>query len=152
MLKLTRKDICSALQVPEYRIRTWMERKPFSSRTTAERKARVFDATDLMLLAIAQTLEDQYKLRGEGLDNILPALNAFLRRPQSTNAGLLFINIRDWSVDDAFSGTYLEPGLLIDVLPDQERVTRYLGLTPAQAELALGLLPMKRIRLKDRNT
>jgi hypothetical protein len=40
----------------------------------------------------------------------------------------------------------MEPGLLIDVLADQERVTRYLGLTPAQAELALGLLPMKKVK------
>mgnify|MGYP000267100964 CR=1 FL=1 len=146
MLKLTRKDICSALQVPEHRIRTWMVREPFRSRSTAARKARTFDATDLMLLAIAQTLEDQYKLRGEGLDNVLPVLSTFLRRPQHTYAGLLFINVRDWSVEDASSDTYLEPGLLIDVLPDQERVTRYLGLTPAQAELALGLLPMKRVK------
>ena len=146
MLKLTRKDICSALQVPEHRMRAWMEREPFKSRATSARKARVFDTTDLTLLAIAQTLEDRYKLRGDGLDKILPGLNTHLRGPQSAKEGYIFINICDWNIQDASSGTYLEPGLLIDVLPDQERVTRYLGLTQPQAELALGLRPVKRIK------
>ncbi len=147
MLKLTRKDICAALQVPEHRIRAWMSRQPFNAHSTAARKARAFDVTDLILLAIAQTLEDKYHLRGDGLDNILPALNSFLRRPQHSNdSGMLFINAQNWSIQAATPEIYQKPGLVIDILPDQERVTRYLGLTPAQAELALGLLPMRQAK------
>ena len=147
MLKLTRKDICAALEVPEHRIRAWMGRKPFSTQSTAARKARAFDVTDLILLAIAQTLEDKYHIKGDGLDYILPALNNFLRRPQSSNqSSMLFINTQNWTVQTAIPDIIYETGILIDVLPDQERITRYLGLTPAQSELALGLLPIKRAK------
>jgi len=147
VLKLTRKDICAALQVPEHRIRAWMARQPFKARSTAARKARAFDVTDLILLAITQTLEDKYHLKGNGLDSILPALNNFLRRPQYSNeSGMLFINTQNWSIQTATPEIYREPGIVIDILPDQERVTRYLGLTPAQAELALGLLPMSQAK------
>jgi len=147
MLKLTRKDICAALEVPEHRIRAWMGLKPFSTQSTAARKARAFDVTDLILLAIAQTLEDNYHLKNDGLDHILPALNAFLRRPQSGNqSNMLFINTQNWTVQTTTSDVIYETGILIDILPAQERITQYLGLTPAQSELALGLLPIKRTK------
>lgn len=145
MLKLTRKDICAALQVPEHRIRAWMGRLPFKVQSTAARKARIFDVTDLVLLAIAQTLEDKYHLSGDGLDNILPALNIFLRQPQRST-GMLFINIQNWNIEIATPEICQESGIWIDIVPDQDRVACYLGLTPEQTELALGPLPMNRAK------
>lgn len=142
MIKLTRKDVCAALDVPQHRIRAWMEREPFVSRSSAARKARLFDTTDLLLLAVAQTLEDRYRLRNEGLDRMLPALNAFLLRPQRSGSGLILVDLDNGVVKTASALDDLCPGLLIDLIPERERVMRYLGLTPVQGELGLGLLPV----------
>lgn len=140
MLKLTRKSICEALLVPEHRMRTWMKLSPFRKRLTSARVAREFDASDLLLLAIAQTLEDKYKLRKESLDHILPPLDEFIRRPlRTTRTGLIFINIKDWQVDYFSVDTCEHPGIVINLAAEQERVARYLGLMPAQDELPFGL-------------
>lgn len=142
MIKLTRKDVCAALDVPQHRIRAWMDREPFVSRSSAARKARLFDTTDLLLLATAQTLEDRFKLKNEALDQILPALNTFLLRPQRSGSGLILIDINDGSVKAASALDDLHPGFLLDLSPERERVMRYLGMAPVQGELGLGLLPV----------
>lgn len=146
VIELTRKDICSALGVSEHRVRAWMQREPYKSRVTAERKARVFDTDDLLLLAVAQTLEDTYKLRGESLDDLLPALNAYLHRPQFEIDQLVFINMSTWKVEKISSVKQLGVGLIIDLQADKERVARFLGLSPAQAELNLGLSLMRQAK------
>lgn len=146
MLTLTRKSICDALLVPEHRVRAWMLHSPFKQRSTEARVAREFDASDLLLLAVAQTLEDKYKLNKEILDYVLPPLDEFIRRPQrNSGSSLLFIDITDWKVD-YFSPTFShQAGIIIDIAPEQERIALYLGLMPAQVELPFGLQSVTRV-------
>lgn len=143
MIKFTNKDICLALEAPKHRVRAWVSKEPFKSRSTSARKARSFDVTDLIILSIAKTLEDDYQLRLNALDNILPAVNTYLRRPQNNDERLIFINLSGCVVESARNMVSLDKGYLIDISDAKETIASYLGLTPIQTELSLGLLPLK---------
>src|SRR5690606_5193272 len=104
-------------------------------------------ANDLLILAIAQTLEDQFMFRGDGLDAALPALERFLRRPQHHRASeFIFINTNNWSIEFLVKEIDREPGIVLDVSQERQRISRFLGFAPAQEELALGPLPMERLK------
>jgi len=74
MLKLTVKDICAALGVLRHRVRAWTQLPPFRDQPTHARSARRFDILALFLMAILQSLEDNYGIRHSALERTAPAL------------------------------------------------------------------------------
>jgi hypothetical protein len=139
MLKLTVKDICAALGVPRHRVRAWTQLPPFRDQPTNARSARRFDILELLLMAILQSLEDNYGIRHSALEKAAPAIMRFLSRPRDSNDGdSAYLDISSWQMQPVTPELALHAGLIIDVERERERVVKFLGLGPVQGELLLG--------------
>ncbi len=135
----TRKDVCTALCVDDHRVRQWMNHAPFAERPATPRSPRRFDLQDLVLLALACDLEERYGLKGRVFGRVLPALDAYLRRPRSPKPDeRIVLSVESWQVEDILPSSPLVAGFIIDVAKARERIGLFLGVVPIQRELALG--------------
>jgi hypothetical protein len=147
VLKLTIKDICAALGVPKHRVRGWTRLPPFRDRPTHARSARRYDPLDLLLMAILQSLEDEYGIRSSVLARAAPAIMRFLRRPRESHHGaIVYLDISTWEIQTVAPELPMQAGFIIDVERERRRVAEFLGLRYVQGELPLGLVTVTRTR------
>lgn len=105
---------------------------------TLERSARRFGQADLLTLAVLQTLEDQFGVKGKQLGQLSAGIHQYLLTPRQTRAEeCVFIRLYDGEVHAAQAQPISEPGWVIDMARERERIDIYLGIAPPQRELPL---------------
>lgn len=136
-ITFTIKDVCLALGgVNRSRVHAWTKLAPFSLMRTSERSARRFSTTDLLTLAAVQTLDDTFGLRNSILSIFSPSISQYLIEPRAiTSVELVFLRLRDGLV---LSPTLSdEPGYLLDIARERERINIFLGIASPQRQLPL---------------
>ena len=135
----TVKDVCAALDgVSRSRVHGWAQLPPFSAIPTQERSARRFSRADLLTFAVLRTLEDQFGARGAQLARVSAGIHEYLSAPRA--AGMdpwLFVPLAEGPARPVPGQVIAEPGWVIDLARERERIDRYLGVLPAQRELPL---------------
>lgn len=137
IVTFTIKDVCLALGgISRSRVHAWTRLAPLSLIKTSERSARRFSPADLLTLAVLQTLEDTYGLRNRQLSFFSHAIHQYLSEPRTlTPVELVFIRLRDGRVMS--SDLADEPGYLLDMAQERERISIFFGVSPPQGRLPL---------------
>ncbi len=138
-LTFTVKDVCHALgNVSRSRVHAWTRLPPFVLMETSERSARRFDVTDLLTMAALQKLEDVYGIKSRHLGHFSEGIHRYLAQPRSLGTGeLIFVSLNDGTVWSLDAVSVSEPGWVLDIAEDRERINVFLGITPPQRQLAL---------------
>lgn len=136
-IRYTIKDICLGLGgISRSKVHSWTRLEPFSRMETAQRYARYFSLTDFLTLAVLQTLEDDFGIKNKQLGLFSVSIHRYLSEPGSLmQEEYLFLSIRDGCAVPASSPA--EPGIIIDIASERERINRFLGIASPQRELAL---------------
>lgn len=136
---LTVKDVCQALGgVSRSRVHTWTQLPPFSLMETSERSARRFNVSDVLTLAALKKLEDVYGIKSRHLGHLSAGIHQYLAEPRSAGSDqLLFVRLEDGSTRSLDSAPVSEPGWILDIAEERERMNVFLGIAPPQRELAL---------------
>lgn len=136
---LTVKDVCNALGgANRSRVHAWMKLPPFSSVETSERSARKFTVTDVLTLAALQKLEDVYGIKSRHLGHLSAGIHQYLSEPRAAGSEeLVFVRLEDGVVRQLDAGPVSEPGWVLDIAEERERMNVFLGIAPPQRELAL---------------
>ena len=135
----TVKDVCHALNgISRSRVHTWTRLRPFSQMQTFERSARRFNVTDVLTLATLQKLEDVYGIKSSHVGHFSEGIHRYLAQPKAVRSSeLVFVRMNDGAVLSLEAVSVNEPGLILDIAEERERINVYLGITPPQRELAL---------------
>ncbi|WP_130929063.1 DNA-binding protein [Pseudomonas sp. Sample_20] len=138
-ISFTVKDICQALGgICRSRVHAWTRLPPFSLIETSERSARRFNVADLLTMATLQKLEDIYGIKSRELSKLSAGIHRYLIEPKVIGTDdLVFIRLKDGSVYSLPSTTISEPGLVLDLAEERERISVFLGVAPPQRQLAL---------------
>jgi len=103
-----------------------------------ERSARRFSKADLLTLAVLRTLEDQFGARGKQLGQLSAGVHQYLLTPlQASSEEWVFVPLRDGVARAVQTQPISEPGWVIDIAHERERIDIYLGVAPPQRELPL---------------
>lgn len=138
-LSLTVKDVCQALGgVSGSRVHAWTRLPPFSSVETSERSARRFDVADVLTLAALQKLEDVYGIKSRHLGHLSAGIHRYLAEPKTVGSDeLIFIRLEDGVARSLDTDAVTEPGWVLDITEERERMNVFLGIVPRQRELVL---------------
>lgn len=138
-LTFTVKDVCHALgDVSRSRVHTWTRLPPFALMETSERSARRFDVTDMLTLAALQKLEDIYGIKSRHLGHFSEGIHRYLAQPRAISTGeLIFVSLNDGTVWNLDAASVNEPGCILNIAEERERINVFLGIAPPQRQLAL---------------
>lgn len=138
-LSFTVKDVCSALGgLCRSRAHAWAQLPPFSQIETMERSARRFDIADLLAMAVLQTLEDRFCVKSRLLGRLSGGIHQYLSEPKAASVEeWIFIRLEDGMTRRIEATPGSEPGWILDMAEERNRINVYLGITPPQRELAL---------------
>lgn len=142
-ITFTAKDICAALNIPKHQLRNWTEKLyPFSNMETNERSARKYKLSDLQFLAVIDYLDVSFGVSVNRLKPISKELSELINKPATNNCSqnLLYICINNECCKWINVEYRCEEGIVIDVNNAYTKVNEYLGLSPKQVEMQLGLL------------
>lgn len=104
----------------------------------AERSARRFSVTDMLTLAALQKLEEVYGIKSSYLGRFSEGIHRYLSQPKAVaGSEYVFVRMNDGAVLSLEAVSVNEPGLILDMAEERERINVYLGITPPQRELAL---------------
>lgn len=136
-LSFTVKDICHALgDVNRSRVHAWTRLQPFSLMETSERSARKFSVTDMLTFAALQKLEDVYGIKSSHLGHFSEGIHSYLAQPKAISSEeLVFVSLNDGSVRNLNAVTVNEPGWILDITEERERINVSLGISPPQRQL-----------------
>lgn len=125
---------------------------PYSSQVTQIRKARAFDAHDLVFFATVHFLSTQAGLRLDAIGNFSEPLRNELSKLSDLSHETRWIELNyavavGWSIYSDPTQKESEFSVKIDVSSTWFRVHQFLGLTSdwAQSDLPLGLRPVARL-------
>lgn len=137
-LTFTVKDVCHALgDVSRSRVHAWTRLPPFSLKATSERSARRFDVTDMLTLAALQKLEDVYGIKSRHLGHLSEGIHRYHAQPKVISAGeLIFVALDGGVVRNLDAASVSEPGWILDIAEERERINIFLGIAPPQRQLA----------------
>lgn len=138
-LSFTVKDVCSALGgLCRSRAHAWTQLPPFSLIETTERSARRFDIADLLAMAVLQTLEDRFCVKSRLLGRLSGGIHRYLSEPKAVSAEeWVFIRLEDGMTRRIDAAPICEPGWVLDMAEERNRINVYLGIAPPQRELPL---------------
>lgn len=135
----TVKDVCHALgDVSRSRVHAWTQLPPFSLTETSERSARRFDVTDILTLAALQKLEDVYGVKSRHLSHFSAGIHRYLTQPRAISTDeLIFVSLSEGAVRSLDAASINEPGWIVDIAEERERINVFLGIAPPQRQLVL---------------
>lgn len=85
-----------------------------------------------------QTLEEQFGVRGELLSRVSADVHQYLQIPRpASGEEWVFIPLQDGLVRLVHAKLISEPGWVINIARERERIDVYLGVAPPQRELPL---------------
>ena len=135
----TVKDVCHALgDVSRSRVHAWTQLPPFSQIETCERSARRFDVTDMLTFAALQKLEDVYGIKSRHLGHFSEGIHRYLAQQKAISTDeFIFVSLKDGLVRNLDTASVNEPGWVLDIAEERERINVFLGIAPPQRQLAL---------------
>lgn len=138
-LTFTVKDVCHALgDVSRSRVHAWTRLPPFALMETSERSARRFDVTDMLTLAALLKLEDVHGIKSRHLGHFSDGIHRYLAQPRAISTDeLIFVSLSDGTVRNLDAASVSEPGCILDIAEERERINVFLGIAPPQRQLAL---------------
>lgn len=105
---------------------------------TSERSARRFDVTDLLTLAALQKLEDVYGIKSRHLGHFSEGIHRYFVQPMAISTDeLIFVSLNGRTVRNLDNACASEPGWILDIAEERERINVFLGVAPPQRQLAL---------------
>ncbi len=142
---LKTKDLCEALSIGRHQLRIWTDTlAPYSAQTTKARSARCYDPADLLFFAVIKHIDDIFGLAVQSMARFSNDLYVCIREPQSlTIQPYIFINIVNNQCERLDLNMSSREGIIVDIQPAQLRVCQFLGLSPQQSQLQLGLVKVK---------
>lgn len=134
----TVKDICHAFgDVSRSRVHAWTRLPPFALTETSERSARRFDVTDMLTFAALLKLEDVYGIKSRYLGHFSEGIHRYLAQPKAIGADeLIFVSLKDGAVRNLDTASISEPGWILDIAEERDRINVFLGIAPPQRQLA----------------
>lgn len=103
-----------------------------------ERSARRFTKSDLLTLAVLQTLEERFGAKATQLGQVSAGIHQYLLTPRQASAEeWAFVSLQNGGVRLLQAQPALEEGWVIDMARERERIDIYLGVAPPQRELPL---------------
>lgn len=148
-MRLTANHVREFVGVSRTDFQRWLTiLPPYAAQLTQARKARVFEARDLVFFATVRFLTSEVGLRLDAVAGFSECMRNDLSKlsdlsTESRWVVLIFSSGRGWSIDtDALQES--EVNLKVDVTQIWFRVHQFLGLTSdwAQSNLPLGLVPV----------
>lgn len=138
-LSLTIKDVCKALDgLNRSRVHAWTKLPPFASIETSERSARRFDMSDVLTFAALQKLEDIYGVKSRHLGQLSAGIRQYLAEPKVAGYDeLIFVRLKDGIARSLEAAPVNEPGWVLDIAEDRERMNVFLGVALPQRQLSL---------------
>ena len=135
----TIKDVCKALDgVCRSRVHGWTQLSPFSKMETTERSARHFGMADLLTMAVLKSLEDRFGLKNRLLGNLSSGIHQYLSEPRAVSIDeWIFINQADGVTRNIKTIPTNQPGWVMNMAEERNRINIFLGIVPPQRELAL---------------
>lgn len=148
-MRLTANHVREFVGVSRTDFQRWLTiLPPYVAQQTHARKARVFEARDLVFFATVRFLTSEVGLRLDAVASFSDCLRNDLSKlsdlsTESRWVVLVFSSGKGWSID-ADTPQKFEINLKIDVTQIWFKVHQFLGLTSdwAQSNLPLGLMPM----------
>ena len=148
-MRLTANHVREFVGVSRTDFQRWLSiLPPYAAQLTHARKARIFEARDLVFFAAVQFLTNEVGLRLDAVASFSDCLRNDLSKlsdlsTESRLVVLIFSSGKGWSIgDDALQES--EFSLKMDVTQIWFKVHQFLGLTSdwAQSNLPLGLFPV----------
>jgi DNA-binding transcriptional MerR regulator len=142
-ITFTTKDVCEALGVAKHHLRIWTDKlEPFCNAATKERSARKFTLGDLSYLAVVDYLEVHYGISINTIALLERRLYDLINAPSSSkvdDSNFVFICFHSQSCKWLESEQAVSEGLIVDTYNAHKKINDYLGLSPQQVEMQLGL-------------
>jgi hypothetical protein len=142
-ITFTAKDVCEALGVAKHHLRIWTNKlEPFSNSATKERSARKFTLGDLSYLAFVDYLEVQYGISINTIALLERRLYDLINSPSLKESGdrsFVFICFLSQTCRWLKSDDLASEGLIVNTRNAHSKLNNYLGLSPKQVEMQLGL-------------
>lgn len=141
-ITLKTKDICDALAIGRHQLRTWTGTlPPYCRRTTKARSAFRYDSADLLYFALIKHLTENFGLSLSFVARFSEALYSCVRVPQSlTLHPFIFIGDQGSTCIRSNLDNIDREGFIVNLQPAQTLVYQFLGLSPQQTQLQLGLM------------
>ena len=142
---LKTKDLCEALSIGRHQLRVWTDMlPPYSVQKTKARSARCYDPADLLFFAVIKHIDDVFGLTLQSMARFSNELYFCIREPQSlTGQSYIFISVADDKCERLSINMSSREGIIVDIQSAQLRVCQFLGLSPQQSQLQLGLVKVK---------
>ncbi len=136
------KDICDALNIGRHQLRAWTNTlAPFCNRETKARSAYRYDSADLLYFALIKHITENFGLSLPFISRFSEKLYSCIREPRSlARPPFLFISEQGNCCEQLSLEKIDREGFIIDVTLAQTLVYQFLGLSPQQAQLPLGLV------------
>ena len=145
-IKITTKDICTALELGRHQLRSWTETlAPYSQRETKERSASRYDFGDLLFFAVVKHIHDSFGISIQFIAGLSESLYTCVREPQDPDLSpFVFISVNANRCVRVIPEEISQEGIVVDLQPAQAQIYKYLGIsTQQQAQLQLGLVKVK---------
>lgn len=148
-MRLTASHVREFAEISRTDFQRWLTvLPPYAGQPTEARKARVFDARDLVFFAVVRHLTSLVGLRLDAIASFSECMRNDLAKlsdlsTESRQVVLLFSSDKGWATDTGISQEF-EVSLKVDVSHIWLRVHQFLGLTSdwGQSNLPLGLRPV----------
>lgn len=152
-MRLTANHVREFVGISRTDFQRWLKTlPPYNSQATQVRKARVFDARDLVFFAAIHFLSTQVGLRLDAISIFSEPLRNDLSKLSDLSHETRWIELNystmtGWSICSGQKQEECDFSVKIDVSQIWFRVHQFLGLTSdwAQSNLPLGLLPVAKL-------
>jgi hypothetical protein len=141
--KLTAADVCNVTGYNRDQLRGLLQELPQWSAAPAERRARAYLASDLVVLGVVHVLDVLIGMRRKAIAAVFPQLRQCLSRPRSVaSSAWLVITFNPVRIHYVDGKAAFSEGVVVFLQPIIERVDSYLGVvktdtTPMPATLLL---------------
>jgi len=138
------KDICDALELKRHKLRLWVSKlAPYCHREKKERSAAKYDSADLLYFSVVKHLTEGFHLPLSFISDFSESLYVCIREPQSLSSDKFIFICKSDEGRHCVNVTLDEipaEGIVVNLRSAQERVYHFLGLSPQQTQLQLGLM------------
>jgi hypothetical protein len=91
----------------------------------------------MLTLAALLKLEDIYGMKSRHLGHFSEGIHRYLAQPKAMGADeLIFVSLKEGTVKNLDTASVSEPGWVLDMAEERDRINVFLGIAPPQRQLA----------------